>query len=176
MIQQIFGQFFSILAPIFLFLSYQFNKDKTVLLFNLLATISLCVSYLILGATTGFWAMLIGIVRNLLYIFLRDGSIEKFISAGVIAVAVIISGILSWEAWYSIFAMVGLAVNAIFLSLGKIQTLRYSILFSSPCLLAYNVFVFSVGGIINETIGIISAIIGIIRFRKKDEKTNEQPV
>ena len=32
--------------------------------------------------------------------------------------------------------------------------------------LIYNVFVFSIGGITNEAVAIVSSIVGIIRFRK----------
>jgi hypothetical protein len=31
----------------------------------------------------------------------------------------------------------------------------------------YNVFVFSIGGIINEGLAIVSSIIGIIRYKKR---------
>jgi hypothetical protein len=37
--------------------------------------------------------------------------------------------------------------------------------------LIYNVIVFSIGGMLNEIVSTISAIIGIIRF-KKEETTN----
>jgi len=38
-------------------------------------------------------------------------------------------------------------------------------------IIIYNVFVFSLGGIANETVAIVSSIIGIIRFRK--DKTTD---
>jgi hypothetical protein len=38
-------------------------------------------------------------------------------------------------------------------------------------ILAYNCFVFSIGGIANEGLAIISSIIGIIRFRKITKAT-----
>ena len=63
-----------------------------------------------------------------------------------------------------------LAANTIFMSFGNPQLLRKSILLTSTCVLIYNVFVFSIGGIANEGISIISSVIGIIRFRK--EKNN----
>ena len=128
MVNEILGQIFSILAPIFIFISYQFNKDKLVLTMNLLASASLCVGYLFLGAMTGFWLMAVAIIRCVLFIVLKDGSLAKKISAIVIVIATIALGIYSWQDWYSIFTIAGMAVNAIFLSLGNPDLLRKSVL------------------------------------------------
>lgn len=46
------------------------------------------------------------------------------------------------------------------------QLLRKSVLATSTMVTIYNIFVFSIGGIANEVISIISSIIGIIRYRK----------
>lgn len=39
--------------------------------------------------------------------------------------------------------------------------------------LIYNVFVFSIGGIANEALAIISSIIGLVRFYKNNKKYND---
>ena len=70
----------------------------------------------------------------------------------------------------SLLIIFALAANTIFMSFGNPQLLRKSILLTSTCVLIYNVFVFSIGGITNEGISIVSSVIGIIRFRK--EKTS----
>jgi hypothetical protein len=40
--------------------------------------------------------------------------------------------------------------------------------------LIYNIFVFSIGGITNEAVAIVSSIVGIIRFRKSKKARNAQ--
>jgi hypothetical protein len=44
--------------------------------------------------------------------------------------------------------------------------LRWSILGTSSAVLAYNVIVFTVGGILNDGIAIASSAVGILRFRR----------
>ena len=78
----------------------------------------------------------------------------------------VVLGIFSWQAWFSIFLIIALAANTVFLSLGNPQLLRKSILATSSLVIIYNLFVFSIGGLANEALAIISSIIGIIRFRK----------
>ena len=78
-----------------------------------------------------------------------------------------ILGAMSWQGPISLLIIVALAANTVFLSLGKPQVLRYSILVTSLMVLIYNIYVLSIGGILNESIAILSAFIGIIRFRKK---------
>ena len=44
--------------------------------------------------------------------------------------------------------------------------MRKSILVTSPLVLIYDVFTLSIGGIVYETVAIVSSIIGIVRYRK----------
>ena len=85
--------------------------------------------------------------------------------------AMIVFGIFSWQGPISLLIMLGLAINTVFLSLGKPQVLRYSILVTCTMILLYNVGVFSLGGILNEGFAIVSSIVGILRYRRKKEPT-----
>ncbi len=84
----------------------------------------------------------------------------------MLAAAIGALGALSWQGAESLLIIIALAVNTVFLSFGRPQLLRYSILFTSSAILIYNVLVFTVGGIANEAIAITSSVIGIIRFKK----------
>ena len=79
-------------------------------------------------------------------------------------------GIFSWQGPISLLIIVALIINIFFLSLGNPQKLRYSILFTSTMVIIYNIYVFTIGGLMNEAIAIISSIIGIVRFRKDKKK------
>jgi hypothetical protein len=48
------------------------------------------------------------------------------------------------------------------------QNLRKSILLTSSLIMIYNLFIPSIGGTINEIVAISSAVIGLIRYAKKD--------
>ena len=88
------------------------------------------------------------------------------IAASLFAVVMAVLGIFSWQGWYSILIVAALAANTVFLSLGDPQMLRKSILGTSTAIFIYNIFVFSIGGMANELVAIVSSIIGILRFRK----------
>ena len=92
------------------------------------------------------------------------------VAAPILSLAMIVFGIFSWQGPVSLLIMLGLAINTIFLSLGKPQVLRYSILLTCSMILIYNVAVFSLGGILNEGFAIVSSVIGILRYRNKNEK------
>ena len=167
--KELIGQGLSILATLITFLSYQMNGKKSVLVTQTAATVSMCLGYFFLGADSGFALNVVGILRNLTFFALQNKKRANAISAGVFAVAMAVIGALSWQAWYSILIIVALAINTVFLSLGKPQWLRKSILLTSSMILIYNLFVFSIGGIANETVAIVSSIIGILRFRREKE-------
>jgi hypothetical protein len=82
----------------------------------------------------------------------------------------IILGAISWQGYVSLLIIVALALNTVFMSVGDPQLLRKSVVFTSSLVLIYNCFVFSLGGIANEGVSIVSSIIGIIRFYKGKEE------
>jgi hypothetical protein len=64
-----------------------------------------------------------------------------------------------------------LAINSFCTGVCIPQNFRKSLLLTCVLALIYNVIVFSIAGMLNESISIVSAIIGIIRF-KKEKSTN----
>jgi hypothetical protein len=82
-------------------------------------------------------------------------------------------GIISWEAWYSIFVFAGMVIHAFCMSFSNAQNVRKSILVTSPLVLIYDAFALSIGGIIYESVAVTSALIGIIRYRKTKKADNE---
>jgi len=167
--KEIIGQIFGIIAVIITFVSLQAKTRKSVLLIQTIATGCIIINYALLGATSGFVLNIINFVRNTVYFF-ND---KKFLSSPLIpyafAVISVIFGALSWEGYYSIFLIVGLAINTVFIS-KEPQALRKSILLTSTLILIYNIYVFSIGGILNETVALTSSVIGIIRFRQQKNK------
>ena len=88
-------------------------------------------------------------------------------AAIILAATMCVLGALSWEGPISLLVIIALAANTLFMSFGKPQLLRESVIATSSMILIYNIFVFSIGGIVNEGVSIVSSIVGIIRFRKK---------
>ena len=87
-------------------------------------------------------------------------------------------GVLSWEAYYSLFIIIGLGLNTVFLSVKNVNIIKASVILTSALILTYDAFVFSISGMINEAMAIIGAIIGLTVFyvtnkKKKEIKENE---
>lgn len=166
---ELLGQIIGILATVITALSYQMNTKKSLLLTQSLATALTCISYLFLGASAGFALNIVCLVRNGCFYYLKEGQTPIYISTVILAAAMVVLGAFSWQGPISLLMIIALAVNTVFLSLGKPQILRYSILLTSSMILIYNIYVFTIGGMLNESIAIGSSLIGILRFRKGKE-------
>lgn len=163
----IIGQIIGVIAMAIFFISYQCKDPKKLLTIQCIGVFAMCTHYLLIGATSGLVLNIVCLLRNLCFAN-RD---KKFLSAKWIPIffAALTGavGIFFWEAYYSIFIVVPLIINTIFLSLPDTQKLRYSILVTSPLVFIYDAFVISVGGMANESLTVISSVIGIVRHRKK---------
>ena len=159
------GQIMGWVAALLTFASYQFKEHKKLLLIQTLATLSICISYALLGAWSGMLLNIVCILRNFI-IYKKDLKIfsHKFwpyLLAGMMAVM----GALSWQGIMSLLIVVALAVNTLFLYFPNMQNLRKSILLTCSMVLLYNVYYMVWGGVLNEAIAITSAVIGLYRFR-----------
>lgn len=169
----IIGQILGIVAPIITFVSYQVNSKKKLLILQTAATLSTCLSYMFLGADSGFALNIVCIIRNITFFFQDSKSKMNMISAIILAAVMGGLGFLSWEGPISLLVIIALAANTIFMSFGDAQLLRKSVIGTSSMILIYNIFIENptIGGIINESVAIVASIIGIIAFVKmKKEK------
>ena len=92
--------------------------------------------------------------------------IFMFLLPIVFTVILGIVGVLTWEAWYSVFVFVGLVINTLCMSFSDPQKVRASILVTSPMVIVYDVFALSIGGIVYESVVIVSSLVGLLRFHK----------
>lgn len=167
--QQLLGQILGVLATIITGISYQMNTKRSLLLVQTAATACTCLAYLFLGAASGFMLNIVCIVRNVVFYFQKDSGKSHMTPAIMLAAVMVVLGSLSWQGAVSLLIIIALAANTLFLSFGDPQLLRKSILGTSSLVLLYNIFVFSLGGIANESLAIVSSVVGILRYRK--EKT-----
>ena len=74
MTNELIGQIFGIVAPIITFISYQVNSKKKLLILQTAATLSTCISYMFLGASSGFALNIVCIIRNIAFFFQESKS------------------------------------------------------------------------------------------------------
>ncbi len=164
----IVGQALGIIAVILGFINYQVKTREQVLFVHITTTICFAVHYMCLGAWAGMTMNFVGFVRNIVFYFVgKNGKVPRFWAIGF-AVLMVAMGLVGWEAWYSVLAVVGISINSYAMSFSNPNNIRKSILVTSPMVLIYNVFVMSFGGMIYESVVIISSVIGIIRHSKKN--------
>ena len=167
--QQIIGQILGILATVITGISYQMNTKRSLLLVQTAATVCTCLAYLFLGAMSGFALNIVCVIRNVVFYFQKEDGKRHLLPALLLSAVMVVLGILSWQGPVSLLIIVALAANTVFLSFGDPQLLRKSILGTSSLVLTYNIFVFSLGGIANEALAILSSSVGILRFRQEEK-------
>lgn len=165
------GQALGIVAVILGFITYQMKSPKALLIVNMITCGVFCAHYLLIGAISGFVMNAMGMLRNAVYTS-RDKKI--FASPAwpfIFAAVMLIAGVVTWQDWRSLLMICALVINSLCLSLKNAQHIRYSLLVTCPLVMIYDVLLHSYGGIVYEAMSIVSAIIGIVRFRKQGTET-----
>lgn len=172
---EILGHIIGFIAVGLFFSSYQIFDKKKLLFVQTLAVVTLCLQYILIGAYSGFALNVVCVIRNICFY----NSDKKFLSGKYMPVifAVAMAGIslLSWDGYYSLFIIAGLMINTVCMGFLNSQNLRISLLITCPLVIVYNIFSGSVSGIISESISIISAVIGIVRF-VRTQKSNKKHI
>jgi hypothetical protein len=164
------GQIMGWGAALMTFLSYQCKDHKKLLIVQTLSSLSICISYLLLGAWSGMLLNVICIVRNFI-IYRKDIKIFSY-SFWPYALAAVMGagGLLSWQGPMSLLVIVALVANTVFLYFPNVQNLRKSILITSTMVLIYNAYYNVWGGVVNEMIAITSSAVGIYRYRNTNQR------
>ena len=164
--REIIGQAIGIIAFVIAFVAYQAKTSKKLLFVQTAALCCFCIHYLLIGALTAFALNTVGVIRNIIYYNKEKKIFSYKWWPYLMALIMVVIGIFTWQGWPSLLLIAGLSVNTVCMALPTSQGIRKSLLFTCPPVLLYNVFVHSYGGVINETLTIISALIGIIRQKK----------
>ena len=160
------GQAFGIVAIILGFITYQLHTQRQILFMQSAVAIVFCVHYFLIGAYSGMAMNAVNIVRNIAYDYrMKKCSDSRLIPITFVLIQTVMC-IFTWEAWYSVFVLLGIGMNTYCMSFSNPQNVRKSILVTSPLVLTYDIFARSVGGSVYESVALISAFVGILRKRK----------
>ncbi|MBQ9083050.1 MAG: YgjV family protein [Clostridia bacterium] len=166
------GHIIGVIAIGLYFLSYQIFDKKKLLFVQTLATAMMCLQYILIGAYSGFGLNIVCIIRNLLFYHRDKKALSGVWLPVLLAVVMAVVSLFSWDGYHSLLIILGLMINTVCMGICDSQNLRKSVLLTCPMIMIYNVFAHSYSGIISETISLISAAIGIVRY-KKSEPTAE---
>lgn len=163
---EIIGQVISVIAVIITFLTYQMKSTKAIYITLSVATCVSCTAYALLGGFTALGLNLLSIVRNISYCYVKKDTRFGKVLPFLLATAMTVLSIFLWEGYHSLFFVVGIALNTLAMGYFAPNNLRKSLLLTCSLILIYNIFIPSIGGIINEVVAISSSVIGLIRYRQ----------
>ena len=168
----VIGQIIGVVAVLLTFVSYQVKSQKLLLLLQTASTALFCVHYFMIGAPSGLALNILCIVRNIIYFFRHTKFFSLDLWPILLSSLMPILGGLSWEGYHSLFIIVALVVNTLFLASPDPQIIRISVVFTCSLILVYNCFSLSIGGMINESVAIGSSLIDIVlHLRRAPKKT-----
>ena len=165
------GQALGIVAVILGFITYQMRSQKALLIVNMITCAVFCGHYLLIGAISGFALNAVGFFRNIVYTNRDKKIFASPVWPYVFGCIMFVAGILTWQDWRSVLMVCALTINSLALSLKNPQHIRYSLLITCPLVLIYDLLLHSYGGMVYEGMSIVSALNGIVRFRKIGKET-----
>lgn len=153
----------------FFILSYQIKSNRALFLCQLIGCLIFCVQFFLMGAYTGALSLIVNIIRNLLLLKVNDWPwVKSRITLGAILLLLVAVTVYTWDGWISLLPFAMVAVTSIGYWTNNAQKIRLSQFIGSPCVLVYDILVRSWGGVLNETITLISIIVSVVRFGWKN--------
>ncbi len=162
---ELIGQILGIVAVILGFISYQVKTDRQLLIVHALTCVVFSVHYYLLGAIPAALLNGVGVLRDIVYYYKDKKFYRPRLFPMIFAVIMLGLGIYSANGIHSILIILGLVINTVCLSFRDPQNVRKSVLITCPLVLIYDIIELSLGGIVYESVAMISAIIGIVRYR-----------
>lgn len=162
--EQIIIQSLPVVGVVAFAFSFHAKTRKNILLFQMISLGLLIIHYAFLSATTGLVLSSINVILTTVFIIRDRYSILKSKLTLILSIIIlVIATIFTWEGFYSIFALLG--ITWIFISKWQedLRKIRMIAILASISWIAYDIFVNSQGGIIFESIIIVSILISLAR-------------
>ena len=171
---KIAAQVFGVGAMICLFLIYQQKSRKGILLSKLCTDVCWVLHYALLGAVAGLIPNAVGIFRELIFMRRKDKKWANLVLWPILFILINWGlGFSTFKSLYNILPIAGSTAVTIALWIDNPRLTKIVCIPTSLAFLIYDVFVGSYIGIVNETIGISSIVIWLIRAGKQTGKAEE---
>ena len=147
-------------------LSYQIKSNRWLFLLQLIGSALFCLQFFLLHAFSGCLSLAVNILRNALMMKYNDWNWVRWKGCPVI-IAVLFTGILifTWNGPVSLLAFIASVSSTLMYWTNSPRKIRLvNLVCASPCWLIYDVIVHSWGGLLSESITLVSILVSIIRF------------
>ena len=154
------------MGALFFFLSFQTKTNRSLLVLQTLDCLTFSVQFALLGAFSGSLSLLVNIVRNAMLTKYNTSRVVRWKGwIAVFSALTLMIALLTWNGWISFLPVIGTIAGTIGYWTNNAKKIRLAnLVANSPCMLAYDALVGSWGGVLNESVIMISIVISILRF------------
>ena len=147
-------------------LSYQIKSNRWPFLLQLIGSALFCLQFFLLDAFSGCLSLAVNILRNALMMKYNDWKwVRRKGCPVIIAVLFTIILFVTWNGPVSLLAFIASVSSTFVYWTNSPRNIRLvNLTCASPCWLIYDIIVNSWGGLVSESITILSILISIIRF------------
>lgn len=160
---RILAQILGVIAMIIAVLSFQKRENKRFFLWQATGAVLFAIHFFLLGAYVGSILNLICVVRGLLFAYAP----KKYRTCVLIGISLVLAAVvvLTYSGWPSLCVLAACLAGTFVMWLDRDKIIRYVQFFIvSPGWLIYNIYYFSIGGILTESFNLVSVLIYFIRF------------
>ena len=163
----ILSQIAAFIALIITLISYHLKHKKKIFKIMCLSNIFNIIHYLCLGAYSGCITKTIALARNLFIVKKENNKkLDKLIYLILFIGVYIISGILTYSNLYSLLPLISATIFMIVTWNGKELQIKRIAFYCYFLWLLYNILIFSIVGIIANTISLISTFIAYQNYKR----------
>ena len=167
------SQIFGFIAFVISLVAYHRKKKEKIFKTMMLANLLDITHYLLLGAYSGCITKVIALVRNEIIILKEKHKKFNNVIVLIILLAIyFISGILTYESIFSILPILSAMIYLYFVWNGNELVVKKVAFYCYFLWLTYNIFVFSIAGIISNIVSIISTFIAMYNEKKNKKSQN----
>ena len=166
-------------------LSYQRKEQREIIFMQMIGSLFFAVNFFMIGAFVGALLNVVGMLRAVVYWQRERFHAQKIhwvFGLGIVYIAVYVLSFTvfgtepsSKNLLVELLPVIGMIITTVSFYLGRAKAVRFLGIINSPLWLTYNIVNFTLGGIITESISLVSIVLGIIRYDlKKKENPNEK--
>ena len=173
--QWIISQIFAFIGLLFVVISFQQKSSVKLLIFRNIATLFVFIGLCFLGNVSAIIFCGVGAIRNLVALYFAykpdSSKILKYILSGLLILTLVVLNIIYWKNLYNLYSILLGTMAVITFMQKKASVIRKLSVVTEIFSITYYALLLSPTNVVIEVIGLISAIVGIIRLDvKKNNK------
>ncbi len=167
----VINQVFAFIGLILVVISFQQKDSKKLILIRNFATLSVFIGLCFLGNVSAIIFCGAGVLRNLVTLYFaykpNTNKFYKYFSSVLLAILIIILNVIFWKNYFNLYSIVLGVVAIITFMQTEAATIRKMSVGAEILSIIYYALLKTPVNVVIEVLGLLSAIIGIIRLDRK---------